>query len=593
MLLSYNPSYFCKQTLQLIMKLIGPLFAFALVAFASAQKPAITVNVKNGDVISGEKHFVVKVQAKNPVTQVEFYVGSELRDTDASTPYEFTLDTLSEPDGALKLKFAAYTKEGESNSATFSISVDNGLSKGAAYHLDHARDMLAVSKWDDAIVSARIALKADPKSSQARIDLARAYMGKGVWDKAQKFAEDASSADSNNLEALELTAAINLNRAFNTVNRTGERADTIATISDALKAAVTARRKSLDKQIDGFGVVTNANRMEYVDLAMRGGRYSLAIEQLAPRLIHDPKNNDIANRLIFAYMRAGRMSEAREALDTVKKFGVPDAYGNALEAVYDAQAGKDQAADDAIREAILSDPDNLGVKSAQAFIALKRNRPQVLAQLSKDLVASDSHRTEVNYFIAALENRLMDPSSEKYFKTAVLIEPTNYDMYIEWANYSIGLAVNKRLEKKDADAEVTYADALYHAALIANPSSAQALTGLSMVSLYQNKLDDAVKYGKAAAQAGPQYAAAHYAYSAAASAKAGSIRTLGAGPAEAALKAQQSELTNTAARENQTAGKLDPIALQGRQLPKVLQVWIYFANGGRTIVMVPPGRSGS
>src|SRR6478752_5983037 len=103
MLLSYNPSYFCKQTLQLIMKLIGPLFAFALVAFASAQKPAITVNVKNGDVISGEKHFVVKVQAKNPVTQVEFYVGSELRDTDASTPYEFTLDTLSEPDGALKL----------------------------------------------------------------------------------------------------------------------------------------------------------------------------------------------------------------------------------------------------------------------------------------------------------------------------------------------------------------------------------------------------------------------------------------------------------------------------------------------------------
>ena len=34
---------------------------------------------------------------------VEFYVGNDLRESDTSTPYEFKLDTLTEPDGDLKV----------------------------------------------------------------------------------------------------------------------------------------------------------------------------------------------------------------------------------------------------------------------------------------------------------------------------------------------------------------------------------------------------------------------------------------------------------------------------------------------------------
>lgn len=570
------------------MKLIGPLIAFALVAISAAQKPTMTVNVKDGDVITGEKKFTVRVQAKNPVTQVEFYVGSELRDSDASTPYEFTLDTLGEEDGTLKLKFAAYTTEGENVVQNLTVKVDNGVSKGLAYHLDHAKEMLAVSNWDAAITSGRIALKADPKSEQARLYLARAYMGKGVWDKAQKFAEDASMADPNNLQALELLSAINLNRAFSTLNRNGERADTIKQISDALKAAVTSRRKSLDQQIDNFGAVTDQNRLAYVDLAMRGGRYSLAIDQLASLFRKDFKNTEVGNRLAYAYLRSGRLADAREALDNMNRFGSPDAYTNALDAVYFIQVGQDDKANDSIRNALLDDPDNLGVKSAQAFIALKRNRSTVLAQLAKDLAANESQRSEVNYFVATLYNKLVMPDARKYYERAVLIEPTNYDMYVEWGNYALGLGVSGRMDKKDSDAEVQYAQALFEAALIANPSSSQALTGLSLVSLYQNKLDDAVRYGRAAADAAPQYAAAHYAYAAAASAKASSLRVLNTTSPE--IKKQQDDLTKTATNENLLAGKLDPIGLEGREIPKVGQAWIYFANGGRMIVLVPPGQ---
>ncbi len=578
------------------MKLIGPFLVFALVAFASAQKLAFTINAKDGDVVAGEKHFVVRVQSSNIVTQVEFYVGSELRSTSSSTPYQFDLDTLGESDGDLKIKFTAYTSEGENASKTLTLKVDNGISKGASFHLGKAKDMLAVSKWDDAIVEARIALKADKSSNEARLDLARAYMGKGDWVKAQKYAEDAASADPNSLDAMELTAAVDLNRVFTTVNRSDDPNASNALISQALKSAVAARRKSLDKQIDSFGAITDANRLDFCDLALRGSRYSLVVEQLAQRFKNDPKNNEIGNRLIFSYLRAGRLGEAREALDTLKKFGTPDAYGSALEAVYDSQTGQDDKAAAAIRDAILSDPDNLGVKSAQAFIALRQNKPQVLSQIAKDLAATDSQRTEVNYFISALYNRLVEPDAEKYFKRSVLIEPTNYDMYIEWGNYSLGLGVSKRLDKagehKNSDAEVNYAQSLYNAAYLANPSSSQALTGLCLVSLYQNKIDDAVKFGRAAVDAAPQYAAAHYAYSAAANAKAASIHTLGVtGSQGAALEKLQTSMTRTATQENDIAGRLDAIALSGREIPKVSQAWIYFAHGGRTVVMVPPGHS--
>lgn len=551
------------------MKLIAPLFALLLAASASAQKLTLNVDAKDGDTISGVRHFAVTVQSKNPVTQVEFYVEGELRGKDSSTPYTFDLDTLSHADGPIKVKFSAYTTEGENTSKNLSLTVDNGTSKGVDFHLGKARDALSVSKWDDAITSARIALKADPKSVDARIMLARAYLGKGDLVKAQKYAEDANDAAPDNLAVLDLVAGINLNKAFNTINRTGTDSDTVKTIGDALAAAVTARRKSLDWQVDHFGAVTPQNRLAYADLALRAGRYSLVIDQFANPFQANPKDNEIANRLIYAYMRAGRLTDARKALDDLKRFGAPDAYGYALEAVYQAEVGDDQKSDDAMGEAILSDPDSLGVKSAQAYIALKRNRTNVLGQIAADLAKTDSQRTEVNYFLAALMNRLMDPSAGQYYQRAVLIEPTNYDMYIEWANYSLGLALGGKLSKDSATNNVAYAGALYNAALIANPSSAQALTGLCLVNLYQGKTDDAVRLGRAAAAAGPEYAAAHYAYAAALSA------------------ARQGDAANA---ENAKAGKLDRIALEGRSLPNVNAAWQYFSNGGRTVVLVPPGR---
>ncbi|MEZ5162385.1 MAG: hypothetical protein R2688_01285 [Fimbriimonadaceae bacterium] len=57
------------------------------------------------------------------------------------------------------------------------------------------------SKFDDAIQACRVALKIDGKNNKARMAMARANFGKGIYDVAQKFAEDVSADDPKNTEA--------------------------------------------------------------------------------------------------------------------------------------------------------------------------------------------------------------------------------------------------------------------------------------------------------------------------------------------------------------------------------------------------------
>jgi hypothetical protein len=95
--------------------MIAKLAALWLAVLAVAPKPVqLSPNIADGDVIDKVRTIRVRVTAEDPVTQVEFYVGDDLRDTDSSTPYEFRIDPLDEPEGELTLTFAAYTTEGDS-----------------------------------------------------------------------------------------------------------------------------------------------------------------------------------------------------------------------------------------------------------------------------------------------------------------------------------------------------------------------------------------------------------------------------------------------------------------------------------------------
>ena len=94
------------------------------------------VLVKNGDALTGDVQFRANIQTDHPIQAVEFYVGDDLRESDGSTPYEFKLDTLAEEDGNIKLRFKGFTSEGQNVEKAFTLTIDNGVSKGADFHVE-------------------------------------------------------------------------------------------------------------------------------------------------------------------------------------------------------------------------------------------------------------------------------------------------------------------------------------------------------------------------------------------------------------------------------------------------------------------------
>lgn len=563
----------------------------------SAQAIQIEVDVREGETISFDRTFTVKVRSTNPINQVEFYVGDDLRETDSSTPYEFHFDTLAEDEGAVKLKFSAYTRENESASKTITVKIDNGLSKGPDFHVDKAKEALIESKWDEAIRESRVALKAKSGYNPARLTMARAYLGKGVLDQAQKYAEDAILADPGFLDAADLLSGINLKRAFNTYNRGGEQKETLTVIGEAFKKAVQNRRKILDASFDKLPAPTAATAVSYADVALRAGKYTAVINALVPIFRADNRVQPVANRLAFAQMRTARFEEALRTLAENDKNGGLDAYGWALTATLRTMIGDYNGADDAMRQAVLTDNEDLGVRTAQAFLAIARNRTQTLRQLVANLSKDQGQRSDVNYYLAILHGMNGDfAEARNAFERCVLAEPTNYDMFVQRGNDSLARVASGNLDTAQKDFHVASAKTFYTAALEARAESAEALTGMALVYMFEKKSGEALGFARGSVAASPTYAAGQYTLSLVSSSTEADLRAaaerLLRSPKDGVLSADQraeyQKIQNDAAafgveakKANDAAGRLDTLNLQGRELPRLMDAYNYFAKNGR------------
>jgi len=175
------------------------------------------------------------------------------------------------------------------------------------------------------------------------------------------------------------------------VNTGGDRNDTLNAIRQSMEAAVNARRKVLDAEVDSI-TLDPAKPIPYADVAIKSGRYSAAISALSPIFTTDNRRIDIGDRLAFAQMRSLRLTAARTTVNAMIKFGKPDAYTFALQAVLAHEAGDTRTADDAISKALLNDVSNVGVQTAQAYIALRRNKGQALGPLAQNLAKEEGQR---------------------------------------------------------------------------------------------------------------------------------------------------------------------------------------------------------
>jgi tetratricopeptide (TPR) repeat protein len=523
--------------------------------------------LKQDDSLTGEVTFRVIMQTTSPVQAVEFYVGDDLRESDGSTPYEFKLDTLSEEDGKVKLRFKGFTTEGQNAEKVISVNIDNGVGMGAAAHVEKGQGLMSERKYDAAITEGRIALKADKDNIPAKILLAQANFGLGIYDKAQKFAEDVLEVEKKNRPAREVLISIKTNQGFSTNSRgAGDRKDTIAQIKKAFMTAAEIRGQILQEDLESKSGAKDS--LEYLDAAIRAKRYSLVIDALEKKIASDYSNNDLNNRLLYSYVRLNRLTEADLFLKKLKKFGAPDGYAFALSAIVYAEAGNDTQSDNEIKEALLNSPDSLGVKTAQAYIAVKRNRPSVLAAAAGSLLREGENRSEAFYFIATLQNRLGKINEgRKAFEAAVRADATDHDMFVEQGIEALSLAKMAGVEAKDREFQYEYARAMFDVALQIRDNSSQALSGIALVLMYQKRYDDALKFADAATRANANYAAAWYTHAATLSYKRQDARA-------SLAKAQ----------------KIDPRNLQGRTLPDIEVAFSYFNTTGRTPVVSSPAR---
>lgn len=542
-------------------------FFTAMLAQASLAAVVINVNSKDGDTISGDHQFKITVESTNLVTNVEFYIGDNLTGTDESTPYTFDVDTLAQKEGDFVVTFAAYTNEGESAKKTLRLKIDNGIGKGVAFHVQAGTDALVVRKWDDAIKSARVALKIDPKDNSARLLMARANFGKGVLDLAQKFAEDVTLDQPTNRQALDLLSAIGLQRAFNAFNSSRDQKTTLATMTEAMKKAAESRRASLDTAVDAFGPQTDSNAMAYADIMIDSGRYSLAIKAMQP--IFDKSQSDpaVANRLIFAKIRAGRIKDAAATMEMYRRFGKPDGYGFILKAIIDQFGNNLKASEESEKEALLNDPTNIGVRFGQAYLALVRDRTSAFSQIILDLDKTEGASAITNNYLSARAFLMNDyEEARKRFEQALLAEPASYDTYVERANQTIAGTFGQNLNAEQTKLRYDFAQAYLEAGLAAKPESFEVLTGLCIIHIMAGRQAEAVRFGTAAVGAGPEYGPAHYAL-------AGAYRM-----------ARRSD----DARKAMEAGTKIDSRLGGRPSPSGDVAWQFFYKNGRIPYLPAP-----
>lgn len=575
----------------------------ALPSLAADQLMTMKLDVADGETITKERTIKVLVQSEKIVSEVEFYVNDDLRDTQRSTPYTFYIDPLAEKEGDEKLTFTAYNQSGDKISKSVTVHIESGAARGPEPNTEIAQDDLTQSKWDDAIYAARVALKADPKYEPAQIVLARAFMHKGEYDKAQEFAEDAQKQKPDDPEVLQVLAAIGIERAFNTYATGGKKEEMLGRLSAGLKDAITAQRKVLDSEFDKLSTPTSDTAVHYGDVAIRTKHFGAAISGLLPFFEKSGYKSEIGDRIAYAQLRTARFVDMLKTLQLLQANNTIDGYGYALWAVLDAYGGDEAATEGHIKQAIESAPSDLGVQTAQVYIALRTNNAMTFRNLAGTLANDIGSVPEVNYYLAILYNRMsLDSESDKAFQAVVFTDPLVDQVYIERGLESIDKALSGKLAPENAAFEIKTAGAMFEAAREARPDSSAALTALTIYDLSQEDVKDAADMADAAVKAAPEYAAAHYAAAVAFTRMADNLATeadnvkLGAlngiDPATQRkidrLKSESNVAQARSDSEFATAQQEDPKRLAGTLRPSLSMALDYFENHKQMPLITPP-----
>lgn len=481
--------------------------------FAQTKKLTVTGDIQAGDTIAGERTFVVKADtSETQINQIEFYVNGELRDTKGSTPYTFTLDTLSEEEGPIDLEFRAYGTKGETGSLKAKVKINNQLDKGPEFHNDKAKEFVTNAKFQDAVVEARTAIKADKSFLPAKYTLSTAYFALGLYDKAQKFAEDVTSADPKNAAAYDLESGIALKRAF--LIKPGQDASSaIESANASFATAIDAHVKAGEARLAAMEPVTDANRLAYIDLALKYHRYA-TVAALGNKEFYRKPGTALGNRLAFAYIRRGQFHEASKVIESIGRFDKPNSYTYCLDAVIAAMAGDSAQATQFLTLASQGEGAEV-LAQTRLFCELYAKKSTQFDDLVKQLVSVNERSPVTQYYQVLQARRAGDePLFQRLFKDAVQADPGLADLYVERGLGDVYSAATSKITDENKKTYFGAAMGLFQAGMTASPDSPYALSAAAMGYLAQQDFANAASFANAAATTGPDYAGAAYVFAA-------------------------------------------------------------------------------
>lgn len=540
----------------------------------------MTVDLKEGQSISGSFKFDVRVQSDSVINSVEFYLGDDLRDTDESTPYQFEMDTLAEAEGSVKVTFAAYNGAGESVKKSFNIKIDNELGRGVKYHVDRANEFTRDGKYAQAIQVARIALKIDKNDNTARMAMARANYAAKVYDVAQKYAEDVVLSDPKNIDGKALLAAINLRRAFNASGSNA--ADTNRIVKEALINAASSQRDILNMEADMVKAPTSGSLIPFLDAQIKSMRYSQVLSKLRADYEKNLDDPALTNRFLLALYKTGRFEEAIKVINNVDRYGSPDAYYFSLKSLILQGMGNTAGSESAEKEVILEDPSSALSKYTQAQLAMIRQRSSIVPGFVADLERTSPSGTDTEYFKSTVAfmstNFDMAVSS---FQTGLLSNPAHVALLVERGNQILESVISQSLTGDDLTNRVTLAQAHFEAALAARPESFEALNAMAYSHAMNGQTDKALSFARAAVAAGPEYGGGYYTL-------AGVLRQLQveaqADLSKRSMALQYKEQSDEALAR---AGALNS-RLKGQIAPNARSMWAFAYGAGRIAILPMP-----
>lgn len=550
------------------------------IAASSLASISMTTNVTEGQSIHGTYKFEIKVTSDVLVRNVEFYIGDNLIGTDDSTPYQFTLDSLAQQEGDLIVRFEAYNANGESAKKTFKIKVDNGLGKGVKFHVDQSIGFARDGKYQQAIDSARIALKIDKNDNSARMAMARANYAAGIADIAQKFAEDVLFSDPNNADAKALLSAINLRRAFfvNSTNPT-ERNETVA---KALKTAAENQASVLSANAEAAGI---SKDLSVIDINLSARKYSLVASTLRTDWEKNLDNAPTMNRFLYALIMGGKIDEARKVLGNIERYGSPDGYTFAMKVVITQMMGDSAGADAAEKEVILESPSGDITKYTQLYLAISRGKVGPMDGLIADLEKSNPNGVGVNMyrssqaFLSGNYSGATEP-----FQNALLADPANVAVLVERGNQVLQAIFGQKLTGSDLTNQAGLALGYYEAALASHPESYQALCAVAAIHILNGDSKKALSFARAAVGAAPEYGGSYFVL-------AGALRLAQVDALkDVATRNQATAYRDQTEQALQRAGEFDS-RLKGRFAPGGEQAWAYLYGNGRVPFMPLPPKS--